>query len=486
MTPIKLTADLIEAFAGVYLSPMYDNPQPVAPFHRECWARYCTEDELAATAAPRAHAKSTALTHVFALAVAMFRVQSYIVIVSATEGLAIEHLGDIAAQVRDNELLRRDFKIKGLATDAKTDIIVEFEDGYKCRFVAKGSNQRMRGMKWLGKRPGLILGDDLEEDEQVENRESRLKFRRWMNRAVIPIKRRGGMVRIHGTILHEDSYLARIMKDSRWNSVLYKAHAGFDDFTDILWPEQFPEERLRGIRQDFINQGDAPGYSQEYLNDPFDNSEAYLLRDWFVPMNKDDFYSPKLVAAAADFAISKQDKANRTSITVGGKDSQNLLHVFDQRKGRMDSFEIMEEIFAVARAHRPGFFFVEKGHIWQTLSPMIRKEMQKRDIWINFIEITPSKDKPTRGRSLQARMRAHGVRFNKEADWYPDYESELLRFTGHSEAVLDDQFDSSAMLSFGFDKLSEVEEEDFMTDEEEDMIRHDPRKSMGRDPVTGY
>lgn len=484
---VELTADLIEGFAGMYLSPMYDNPQPVAPFHRECWESYCDMGiELAARAAPRAHAKSTALTHAFAMAVTCFRVQDYVVIVSATETLAMDHLGDIAAQFRENEYLRSDFGVETLLVDARSEVVVKFTDGHQCRFIAKGSGQKMRGLKWRGKRPGLILGDDLEEDEQVENRDRRMKFRKWIYRALIPCKRRGGVVRIQGTILHEDSFLARVMTDPRWDTKLYKAHASFDEFTDILWPEQFPVERLQGIRQMFINQGDSAGYSQEYLNDPFDNTEAYLHKDWFRDMNADDYESDKLVCAAADFAISKADKANRTSLTVGGKDVGNLLHIIDQRIGRWDSYEIIENLFAVHRAHRPDVFFVEKGHIWQTLYPIVKKEMAERDIWINFVESSPSKDKATRGRSLQRRMRAHGVRFDKRAEWYPPYEAELLRFTGHSDAAEDDRFDSTALLSIGFDQLAEVIEEDFWEEEEFEMVRNNPRDMMGRDATTDY
>ena len=74
---VTLTDELVEAFAGTFLSPLYDNPQPTPDFHRECWGMYCSDAELAAIAAPRAHAKSTALTHDYALATALFREQDY-------------------------------------------------------------------------------------------------------------------------------------------------------------------------------------------------------------------------------------------------------------------------------------------------------------------------------------------------------------------------------------------------------------------------
>lgn len=483
---VQLTAALVEAFAGTFLSPLYDDPAPTPPFHRECWELYCSSVKNAAIAAPRKHAKSTALTHDFVLATALFRVQSYIVLISSNEEMAIEHLGDIAHELRENEDLIAEFGIKGFVTDAKTDIIVEFHDGYEFRIIARGSGQKMRGRKWKGKRPGLVVCDDLEDDEQVENKDQRAKFRRWFLRALKPVLRSGGQIRVHGTILHEDSLLARLMKDRTWKTKLYKAHASFDDFSDILWPAAWPEWRLREERDGFIQQQDSAGYSQEYLNDPFDNSEAYLRKDDFLPMKPADFDKPMLVCTAIDFAISKADKANRTSITTGGKCADNLLHYKDQLVGRMDSLEIIDAIFDTQAKHNPDVIFVEGGQIWLSIWPMIKREMQKRNRWINFDVRQPIKDKASRGRSWQRRMRAGGCRFNKEASWYPAYEEECLRFTGNSEATLDDQFDSSALLSLGFDTLAEVEDEDLEGEEEQDMRDNDPRKTIGRSSVTGY
>lgn len=481
-----LTGALIEAFAGAYLSPMYDNPAPTPSFHRTCWAAYCQTDELVAAAAPREHAKSTALTHDYGLAMLLFRIQDYVVLVSATEELAIGHLSDIAKELRENDDLIRDFKIKRLVTDAKTDVIVEFEDGHQARVIAKGSGQKMRGLKWNGKRPGLIVCDDLEEDEQVENRDRRRKFQRWFFRALLPCRRRGGLVRLHGTILHEDSLLARVMKSKVWKTLHFRAHAGFDDFSEILWPEQFPESRLRTIRQTFMDDGDAAGYSQEYLNDPFDNSEAYLRKDDFLPMGDGDHRAEKLYYVGCDFAISKNDRANRTSLTVGGTSVQNILSVVDQRVSRWDALEIIEEMFAVQNRWNPVVFFVEDGQIWKALAPVLAKEMLRRDVWLNLHPMTPVRDKATRGRPLQARMRAGGVKFDKDASWYEGYEAELLRFTGWSDAVLDDQFDSTATLVKGLALLTDLEDDDFISDDEIEHDRQDPRKFTGRSLIAGY
>lgn len=483
---VALTAELIESFAGIFLSPLYDNPQPTPDLHRECWELYCSDTELAGVAAPREHAKSTALTHDYCLAVLLFRVQDYVIIVSATEDLAIGHLADIAKELRENDELIREFHIDKLLVDAKTDIIVRFKDGHESRIIAKGSGQKMRGLKWNGKRPGLIICDDLEEDEQVENIDRRMKFRKWFFRALLPCRRRGGLVRMHGTILHEDALLNRIMRSASWKTRLFKAHEGFDDFTNILWPESFPEARLRAIRQTFIEDGDAAGYSQEYLNDPFDNTEAYLRKDDFLPMTDDDLYEPKVLAVGCDFAVSKKDKANRTSFTVGGKDSRNLLHFIDQYVGRWDTLEWIDVLFDIQRKHEPEFFFVEDGVIWKSIAPTLYKEMQRRNLFLNCQAINPTRDKATRGRPYQKMMRAGACRYNKKAEWYPPYEAELLRFTGRSDAVLDDQFDSSALLAKGFDSIADVEEDTFLDDDEFEIRQNNKQRSVGRSAVTGY
>ena len=483
---VKLTAELVEAFAGTFLSPMYDNPQPTPQLHRDCWEIYCGDSELAGVAAPREHAKSTALTHDYGLATALFRVEDYIIIVSATEDLAIGHLADIAKELRENDDLIREFKIARLSVDAKTDIIVDFEDGHQCRFLAKGSGQKMRGLKWNGKRPGLIICDDLEEDEQVENVDRRSKFRRWFYRALLPCRRRGGKVRMHGTILHEDALLSRIMKSGVWKTRLFKAHKGFDDFTEILWPEQFPPERLRQIRQAFIDDGDSSGYSQEYLNDPFDNTQAYLMKEDFLPMSDEDHDAQKLTAVGCDFAVSTKQKADRTSFTIGGKCSKNLLHIIGQRVNRWDTLEWIDQMFIIQKRYNPSVFFVEGGVIWKAIAPTLYKEMQIRDIWLNCSVINPINDKAVRGRPLQKRMRGGGCRFDKSAEWYPPYEAEMLRFTGRSDAIADDQFDSTAILAKGLETMAEIEDDDFDSDEDLEFLRSDPRKAVGRSRVTGY
>lgn len=463
---VRLTADLIEAFAGTFLSPRYDDAKPTPQFHREAWALYASDEKQAGVVAPRDHAKSTGLTFDYILAEVCFRTSDYVILIGSTEDKAAEQLSNISEELAENVDLREQFTIDRFETEQKTEIIVVCTDGHRFRILARGAEQKIRGAMWKGKRPNLIVCDDMEDDEQVENKDRRAKFRRWFFRAAKQALSKSGKIRVHGTILHDDSLLSRLRKNKIWKFQFYKAHRSYSDFSELLWPERWTAYDLRQRQIEFEEDGDGPGYSQEFLNTPLDSNERYIRQEDMLPMTVEDYEREKIFIVGADFAITKKDSANRTAFVIGGKCVQNLCHVVDVRVDRWKTDEWLEEIFLINARWKPYCFVVEKGQIWDSVKPFVIREMQKRDTWIIFVEKVASKDKAVRGRTYQRRSRAGGMRYDKNAEWYPNYQAEILTFTGVTDALLDDLFDATVYVSQGFDELNEVEQDDFTTDEE--------------------
>ncbi len=501
MSSVKLTADLIESFGGTFISPKYDQLCPTPLFHRDAWALYASNAQAALVVAPRDHAKSSALSMVYILAEVLFRASDYVILVGSTEDGAAEQLGNIVEELAENEDLIREFGVKKFLRTATTDVIVEMSDGHRFRILARGAEQRIRGRLWKGKRPNLLVCDDMEDDEQVQNKERRAKFRVWFFRAAKQALSKSGRIRVHGTILHEDSLLSRLRKNSTWKHLFYSAHTSFDDFSCLLWPERWTEEHLRARRQEFIEDGDSAGYSQEFLNDPRDSMAAFLRRDDFISMRDDDYERDKNICVGWDFAVSKADLANRTSCTIGGKDTDNVLHYLDFRVGRWNpsvspaeraAGEIgwVDLMFEVDERWSPSTHFVEGGVIWQAVKNIVYQEMQARDRYLNLEVLNPIKDKATRGLSLKKRHRAGMTRWNTKAEGYEGAKEEMLSFTGSANARLDDQFDSAVTLSLGCDLMPKAEKEDFFDEEEQEMERgfwNRPRAGVdGRSTVTGY
>lgn len=479
---MELTADLIEGFTGSVLASRFDNPAPIPAFHKEMWGLCCLPDRKVAIAAPRGHAKSTAITLSYALSLALFRVRDHILIVSDTEGQASQFIGDLAVELSENEKLHELFGKIVFEKDNATEIIATMRDGHKFRFIAKGSEQKVRGLKWRNKRPNAILGDDLENDEIVMNRDRREKFKHWILKALIPCGSDDCLIRFVGTILHMDSFLENILNDDSWTSRRYQAHNS--DFSEILWSEKFSKERLQEIRNDYIKQGVPEGYSQEYLNQPLDSENSYFRKEDFMEYAEEDLKRKHLYYySAIDFAISMQERSDYTVIVTVGVDSDNKIYVVDVRRGRWDGLEIINEMFSVHRRYSPEIFTAEAGMIEKSLGAFIKEEMFKRGEFLNLNPMVPVRDKQTRARSIQARMRAGSVYFDHEASWFADLQQEMLQFP---RSLHDDQCDALAWIGLTLDKKVEGQTHAERENEEWGEEFGSTLNNVGRCKSTGY
>lgn len=156
-----LNSEVVHGFAGSMLSKRYDAATPTPQCHLEWWDLCCSDSKFVAIAAPRGHGKSTAITHAYVLAAALFRQRKFIILVSDTETQATNFLNDIKEELRNNDDLIELFGVKDFKKDTETDIIVELNDGYTFRIMVRGSEQRVRGLKWpqsnVTLRPDLIV-----------------------------------------------------------------------------------------------------------------------------------------------------------------------------------------------------------------------------------------------------------------------------------------------------------------------------------------
>ena len=497
---MALDASVVHGFVQSCLQRKFDKPVATPACHLEWWELCCSGDKQVAIAAPREHAKSTAITLSYVLAAVLFREHQFVLIVSDTEGQASLFLGDIKQELLENDDIISLFGVKQFSKLSESDIIVEMDDGYKFRIMAKGSEQKVRGVKWDNKRPDLIVCDDLEGDEQVNSKERRGKFKRWFYGALINAGAKGRKVIVVGTILHMDSLLENLMpdlkdknticedlkdysikKNQNWIGVKYRAHN--PDFSKMLWKEYKPAEILRAYRQDCLEKGLLDVYSREILNYPIDESTAYFKRDDFLPLTPDDLEERVDYYSAIDFAISTAERSDYTVVATVAVNPQGDLLVVDIRRGRWDANEIINEMFSVHKRYHPELFVVESGAIQKAIGPFLQREMQQRGSYLNLHPVTPTKDKQSRARSLQARMRAGGIRFDKDKMWYPALEDEMARFPRDRH---DDQVDALSWIGLVLDKIIDVPTKEEFDDEFYNQMVNEEITSNGRSKTTGY
>ncbi len=499
---MELTAEIVAGFSASLLQKNYDQAVDSPACHMEWWELCTSKYPKVAIAAPRRHAKSTAVTLAYVLAAVLFRNRQYVLVLSDTITQASQFLGDIKKELSENEKLVTLFGITGFEKDSEDNVIVNCKDGHQFRITAKGSEQKMRGLKWDHRRPDLIVGDDLENDEIVLNKDRREKFKRWFYGAVVPSLSSHGLIRIVGTILHEDSLLNNFMpstwhKDTvveplkiystspytGWKSVKYRAHT--DGFDFILWPQKYNKEWFEREKRDFTDRGISDVYSQEYLNEPIDDSIAYFKKNDFLSLTLEDKKKPLHWYISGDLAISKDERADYSVFVVAAMDENRMLQVRNVIRERLDGREIVDMILSLNNTYQPEIFGLEDMQVSKSIGPFLREEMIRTGKFVNILPLkTMGKDKLQRARSIQGRMRAGAVKFDKAGDWYPTFEDELCKFP---RGTKDDQVDAFAYIGIMLDSLIQAPtKEEIEDDAYYDELHASRATDDGRSVWCGY
>lgn len=509
MEKVKLSSELIEGFATSTLMPYLDSASEFGWFHREWWEYCCSDEKFVAICAPRSHAKSTVISVIYTLAAVLFRDRKYILIVADTEGQASLFLGQIKQILYGSEELQQLFGLphtseKGLelVKDTETDVIGRFTDGAQFRITAKGAEQKLRGLMFDGSRPDLIIIDDLLNEELVANKDRRDKLRKWVYGSLIPCRSERGIIRWVGTPMNLDDPLESLMpketakstiitdlkiyserKIGAWVSVKYRAHD--PEWTTLLWPERKSLSEFKELREEFVQQGIPEVYACEYLCNPVDDSIRFFKKSDFGTLTSDDKKSDLTYYVSGDFAISEKERADYTVFVIAGMDKDGILHVKNVIRDRMDGLTIVETMLQLQKIYNPVAFGIEDMQVSKAIGPFLNRAMIEQNVFLSIYPLKPHKtDKITRARSIQARMRAGAVKFDKQSEWWGFFEEELLQFP---RAKHDDCVDGMSYLGLLIDKMNEGRTpEEIEQDRYEEELEESGLEYQGMCETTGY
>ncbi|MFB3926900.1 MAG: hypothetical protein ACE14T_12690, partial [Syntrophales bacterium] len=218
----------LEFFGKTYFPHYLDTP--ASELHKYFCARYPAminraietgEGDREADAAPRGNAKSTWTTLILPIWCVVYKKRMFPLLVSETAAQSIDFLSFIKMELETNERLKQDFPEacgEGPVWQAAQIIT---RNGAKVRGV--GAGQKLRGMRHGSRRPDLVIGDDLENDESVESPDQRKKLEKWFFKALMKIGQPDTVYIVVGTILHYDSLLANLLTKPGWKGRKFKS-----------------------------------------------------------------------------------------------------------------------------------------------------------------------------------------------------------------------------------------------------------------------
>jgi len=297
-------------------------------------------------AAPRNHAKSTAVSVNYPLNEIVRDCNIRILIVSNTLDQAELFLREIKGRIeRDNNY-----------REYAGDLVPKYPEKWTDReIIIARTNLELKdatistvgmGGSVLTRRADLIICDDILSPENTRTAEQRKKVKDWFYQVLMPVLDPHGRLIFIGTIWHSDDLLAELLKDPSydfrrryqaiisdsdrldlwedWVEKLYKDKDEADLFfkkhrdemykgVKVLWKERFPYEKLFLLRRE-----NRIAFEKMYQNRVLSEETQEVRQEWIryydeMPTEVEIFDK----GTGVDLAISKKETADYTAMVSG-------------------------------------------------------------------------------------------------------------------------------------------------------------------------
>jgi predicted phage terminase large subunit-like protein len=387
---------------------------PPAKFHQELYELLLTE-QFAAVAAPREHAKSTIVSLIFPVYCICEKLRRFIVLISDSQPQARLLLGAVKAELEDNDKLRTDYGDLVPHGDgakwAEEDIVTTTG----IRVSARGAGQSLRGLRQRAARPDLVIVDDLENDEAVENPESRKKLMQWFKRAVLNLGKSCQFLVI-GTILHHDSLLANLLKPDAFKRFVKQVYQAVDEAwteASVLWPARWPLEALK-LKFEDIGPAD---FDQEFRNRPVSVEAQTFKEDWFERWyyTDADIQGRQLrIVTGFDPAIKQRQKADLFAEATIGVAPDGTIFVKRAQGQRIPFSKQVDRVIEVYGIDQPSQVGIETIAYQEALKQEVDRRSREDHLYIPIVELTPHSDKIMRIASDAPLIENGIIRFRRD------------------------------------------------------------------------
>jgi hypothetical protein len=389
---------------------------------------------------PRGFSKTT-LFNALIIYIICYKLEEYIVYLSETGPHAEQQLQNIRMELEGNEVVNDLFgNLAPDRNDPEKWTGKDLQTTTGVRLQASGRGGQVRGKNYRAIRPGLILGDDIEDEESVATPEQRKKTLGWLVGAVKPaLPKRKGKLFLTGTMLHSESMLMSMARDPLWITVRFGAML---ENGHALWPLMMTEGEWLAERESFKRQGMLAKFYMEYQSSIHVDADSrkFQPENWqIVPRAREDFV---LVAEVIDPAISDKKGSDWCVIAIVGMTAHGQIQVLDLwSKVGASPREQVDEYFRLHFLWQPDKHGVEAVAYQAALIHLLTEEMARKShsfgnsAYFGIMPITHARRKVERIEGVLAPRYASGYITHQRR--FHNLESEALDWPNGKKDHLD-------------------------------------------------
>ena len=223
----------------------------------------------------------------------------------------------------------------------------------------------------------------------------------------------------------------------------------------LLWPERISEKFLaeQEEKNPFL-------VSSQYFMNPVPTSGGLCSKDKiiFTPAHLLNELRPSLsIYCTVDLAGMDDDAANMaknddTVLNVSGWDRDGRLYAIEILAGKPNPHQVINMMFDLQARYRPIAFKMEKESHQRVLKPFLKREMEKRGVYLTIVEIQRDnrKSKKQRISGLQSWLQAGLIRFSDQISCKAELINQIVRFS-RTSSYHDDILDTIVDHIFGPD-----------------------------------
>lgn len=419
----------LEFIAFIRACGVEDNAN--AEIHYRLADKYFGKDKQVLIEAFRGSAKST-LMEWFILYIAFkgelpgFGAVNFIAFVGDSMENGVKNaFRNLSGKIDRSPLLQQVIKIK-----RKTDSEMELEnvDGVELNLKGYGASTNIRGVRYKGVRPDIIILDDITTNDAINSETIQNTINDNFYKSVIPaLHPTRYKIFFIGTPISERDIIHQLSSNPEWVvhkfPICEKFPCEEKDFVGN-WPDRFPYEAVKGKYDMYKAAGKAQDFYQEYMLEITDLSTLLVDEDdinWFDPGMVLQSKAGYNYYISTDFATSTKKSADFSTIGVWAISSNNDWLLVDGQCKRQTMQENIEDLFRLVKKWKPISVGIESSGQQGGFLSIIEEMKLQRNVWFQFARKAGSKEPGIRPTKDKVHRFVTGVqpKFKQNKVWLP-------------------------------------------------------------------